>query len=226
MSIQAIVTDIEGTTSSISFVHDVLFPYARGRMPSFIHQHRDTSEVRLLLKEVSEEVGEKLSDDEIIQKLCQWIDKDKKIAPLKALQGLIWQSGYRNGDFRGHVYPDAYKNLKKWKEAGMAIYVYSSGSVKAQRLLFKYSDFGDITPFFDGYFDTHIGAKREVTAYRNITKSIALPAANILFLSDTRAELDAAMAAGMQAIQLVREATPEVVAVPPQVANFNGISID
>ncbi len=225
MSIKAIVTDIEGTTSSIAFVHDVLFPYAREHMGSFIRAHRNDEVVSALVADVCAEVGRSLGEEEVIAQLVRWIDEDKKITPLKALQGLIWQAGYRSGDFTGHVYPDAYENLKKWQQQGMMLYVYSSGSVKAQQLLFGYSDFGDMTPLFSGYFDTRIGAKRETRAYQKIAEAIALPAAEILFLSDLTEELDAARRAGMRTIQLVRDGALSSKAPHPQVTRFDEIPL-
>ena len=203
--IRAIVTDIEGTTSSISFVHDVLFPYARERIGEFVRVHAEEPQVATLLQDVCKEVGKELDQEAIIAQLCQWIDQDKKITPLKALQGMIWQAGYQNGDFTGHIYDDAVQALKAWHEQGIKLYVFSSGSVKAQKLLFGHSDAGDLTPLFSGYYDTTIGNKREQAAYDAIAQDIGLPAEEILFLSDITEELDAAHAAGMKTIQLDRE---------------------
>ena len=211
--IRAIVTDIEGTTSSLSFVKDVLFPYARQRIGAFAREHSTQPAVRAQLTAVSEAVGQVLTDDVAIAQLIRWIDEDKKITPLKALQGMIWEAGYRNGDFQGHVYADAVQRLREWKDQGLALYVFSSGSVHAQKLLFGYSACGDLTPLFSGYFDTTIGAKRETDAYRHITQSIGIPAGEILFLSDIREELDAAQTVGLHTCWLVRDGT--VPAKPP-----------
>ena len=200
----AIVTDIEGTTSSLSFVKDVLFPYARAHLAEFVRSHAQEPAVREQLAAVGKEVGRALSDDHAVQQLLRWIDEDKKITPLKALQGLIWESGYRHGDFQGHVYDDAVQYLRAWKKRGLPLYVFSSGSVHAQKLLFEHTAFGDLTPLFSGYFDTNIGSKREDTAYRYITQTIKLAPAQILFLSDIREELDAALAAGIKTCWLVR----------------------
>jgi enolase-phosphatase E1 len=126
---------------------------------------------------------------------------------LKAIQGVIWEEGYRRGDFRGHVYPDAAAALHRWHDAGVRLYVYSSGSIQAQKLLFGHSDQGDLTPLFSGYFDTTSGGKKEPDSYRRVAQAIGLPAGDILFLSDIEAELDAALEAGMQTCQLVREGT-------------------
>ncbi|QSA97250.1 acireductone synthase [Methylococcus sp. EFPC2] len=203
--IRAIVTDIEGTTSSISFVKDVLFPYAREHLPGFVRAHAGEAEVRRLLADTAELHGAALDDEAAIAVLVRWIDEDRKATPLKALQGLIWEAGYRSGDFHGHVYPDAERKLKEWKASGLDLYVYSSGSVYAQKLLFGHTDYGDLTPLFSAYFDTRVGAKQEAESYRAIAREIGLPAGQLLFLSDIVGELDAAREAGYQTCQLLRE---------------------
>jgi len=203
--IKAILTDIEGTTSSISFVKDVLFPYAREHMEDFVTANLDDAAVRQALDDVDNDVGRLLNVDQAIKQLRAWIDEDRKITPLKALQGLIWEAGYLEGDFHGHVYADAVEQLRGWQKAGIDLYVYSSGSVHAQRLLFGHTEYGDLTPLFSGYFDTRIGAKTEADAYHRIQQQIGRPADEILFLSDIPAELDAARQAGMQTTQLVRD---------------------
>ncbi len=202
--IRAILTDIEGTTSSISFVHETLFPYARQRIAAFVQAHANEAKVRELLDEVSVEVGTPLCLDMTIQTLCDWIDADRKATPLKALQGMIWQQGYEAGELKGHVYPDAVASLQAWHSQGLKLYIYSSGSVQAQKLIFGHTAYGDLTPLFSGYYDTGIGHKRETAAYNHIVADIGLPAAEVLFLSDVEAELDAAAEAGLQTCQLVR----------------------
>ncbi len=221
--IKAIVTDIEGTTSSLSFVKDVLFPYAREHLPAFVAQHSNDPQVKALLDDANRLAGGQLDQAALIEQFIAWIDADQKITPLKSLQGLIWLEGYRNGDFTGHVYPDAVENLRAWYGQGYKLYVYSSGSVQAQKLLFGHSDFGDLTSLFSGYFDTHTGGKREVESYRKIAAELGLPASNILFLSDIREELDAARAAGFATYWLVREQTADVNAAHPQAADFDAI---
>jgi len=221
--ITAIVTDIEGTTSSLSFVKDVLFPYAREHMAEFVRSRGRDAAVRKLLDAVQAEVGKPLSDAECVAQLQRWIDEDKKITPLKALQGMIWEAGYRHGDFTGHVYEDAVRNLRQWREQGIALYVFSSGSVQAQRLIFAYSDFGDLTPLFSGYFDTTIGAKRDADAYRKIAAAVAASPAQILFLSDIKEELDAAHAAGLRTLWLVRDGTIDAGAPHAQVRDFDAV---
>ena len=221
--IKAVVTDIEGTTSSLSFVKDVLFPYAQERLADFVRSNARDAVVRKLLDDVRVEVGKPLTDMECVAQLMRWIEEDKKLTPLKALQGMIWEAGYREGAFTGHVYEDAARNLRLWREQGLALYVFSSGSVQAQRLIFGHSDYGDLTPLFAGYFDTTIGAKREADAYRKIAAAITVPPSQVLFLSDVKEELDAARAAGMQTLWLVRDGTIDVGAEHAQVRDFDAI---
>lgn len=223
--IKAIVTDIEGTTTSISFVHDVLFPYARRHMREFITAQQHDAEICRQIAAVSNEAGKALSLSETIDQLIAWIDADKKITPLKAIQGILWETGFKNNDYRAHMYDDAAEHLKNWHEQGIKLYVYSSGSVKAQKLLYGYSDHGDLTPLFSGYFDTEIGGKREVGSYRHIVKALGLDAGDILFLSDIKEELDAARDAGMHTCWLVRDQAPEPNAAHPQVADFGAIEL-
>ncbi|MDX6018733.1 acireductone synthase [Scandinavium sp. V105_16] len=203
--IRAIVTDIEGTTSDIRFVHNVLFPYARERLAAFITAQQFADPVKSILDNLREEIAQpNASPAELTQTLFTFMDEDRKSTALKALQGLIWRDGYVNGDFTGHLYPDVLPALEKWKSEGIDLYVYSSGSVAAQKLLFGYSDEGDITHLFSGYFDTHVGAKREVPSYQTIAKQIGHSAGHILFLSDIHQELDAAEQAGFRTVQLIR----------------------
>lgn len=207
-TVRAIVTDIEGTTTDINFVHEVLFPYAHAKLPDFLHANADTPAVAEQIDAVRSEMDAPNAPLEaVIDQLLHWIETDQKVTPLKALQGMVWADGYQRGDFKGHLYSDVAPALRQWKDLGKALYVYSSGSVQAQKLLFGYSDAGDLTPLFSGYFDTHIGHKREAAAYHRIVTELDLPPAAVLFLSDVVEELDAAKQAGMQTLQLVREGT-------------------
>ncbi len=206
MEIRAILTDIEGTTTSLSFVKDVLFPYARTRLPAYVVTHADQPEVQHWLHDAAREAGIVMaSEQEIIDLLISWIDADRKSTALKALQGMIWEDGYRNGEFRAHVYGDVARCLREWHARGLHLYVYSSGSVAAQKLLFGFTDEGDLSSLFSGYFDTETGPKREADSYRRIADTIGLRPDQVLFLSDIEAELDAARSAGMQTTQLARE---------------------
>ncbi|AKI99502.1 acireductone synthase [Archangium gephyra] len=215
---QAIVTDIEGTTSSLSFVKEVLFPYAARELPGFVRAHGQRPEVRHLLDEARQLAGGALDDARLVATLLRWMDEDRKFGPLKGLQGLMWEAGYRQGDFQGHVYEDVPRVLREWRERGLRLYVYSSGSVHAQTLLFGHTRFGDLTPLFSGYFDTGVGGKKETASYASIVQELALPAGQVLFLSDVRAELDAAAAAGLRTVCLVRGEGPEVDPGPHPVA--------
>jgi len=223
--IKAILTDIEGTTSSISFVKDVLFPYARRRLPAFIATHADKPEVQHWLHETAKEAGlVSASRHELVALLQRWIDEDRKATPLKALQGLLWEDGYRDGEYQAHVYADVAPKLREWKRRGLELYVYSSGSVTAQKLFFGFSAAGDLTPLFSGFFDTECGPKRDPNSYRSIAIAIGQPADVILFLSDVVEELDAARAAGMKTTLLAREpATCPRACAHACVADFNAI---
>lgn len=223
--IKAIVTDIEGTTSSLAFVKEVLFPYARANLADYVRRNIAQEQVKKIVAATGQEINAELDTEQSISQLIQWIDEDKKVTPLKSLQGLIWEAGYQQGDFKGHIYPDAVENLKKWKAKGLDLYVYSSGSVQAQKLLFAHTDYGDLTPLFSGYFDTQIGGKKEPQSYSNIAKKIDIPPEHLLFLSDIKDELDAAKTAGYQTVWLVREGGIEAKADHLQVSSFDQISL-
>lgn len=226
MSVRAIVTDIEGTTGSISFVQQVLFPYSRAYLSDFLRRHQDEPEVAAQIQATRELAGEPDADLEHVTTLLEgWIDADRKATPLKALQGMVWEQGFKDGEFTGHVYPDAVEALQRWHAAGIALYVYSSGSIQAQKLLFGYSDFGDLTPLISGFFDTTTGGKREAESYRRIVEVVGMPAGEVLFLSDVVAELDAAAAAGLQTVQLVREEDMET-GNHPEAANFAAVRLE
>ncbi len=201
---KAILTDIEGTTSSIAFVKDVLFPYARAALPGFVARRSGDEEVRRWLDVAAIDAGGVCKDDVLIEVLQGWIDADRKHTALKALQGMIWDAGYRQGAYTGHVYPDTAPALAKWKAAGHEIHVYSSGSIAAQKLLFGHSDAGDLAPLLSGHFDTEIGGKREAQSYARIAQAIGREPSDIVFLSDVVEELDAARQAGLETVLLDR----------------------
>lgn len=201
--VDAVVADIEGTTSSIAFVKDVLFPYAEARLKAFVAAH--AAEVAGILDEVRAIEGQALSDGAAAEVLLGWSKADRKIGPLKALQGMIWAEGYTSGEIEGHIYPDSPVALRGWKAAGIPLYVYSSGSVAAQKLLFGHTQAGDLTPLFSGYFDTRIGGKLEAESYRRIAAEIGARAERLLFLSDHAGEIAAAAEAGWQTQLVDRE---------------------
>jgi enolase-phosphatase E1 len=199
-----ILTDIEGTTSSISFVKDVLFPYARRELPRFVRERHDDPAVRHWLDVVALEQGGICSDDVIVETLQGWIDEDRKHTALKALQGMIWLDGYRNADFTAHIYADAATALPRWHAAGHALAVYSSGSIAAQKLFFGNSDAGDLLFLFSAFFDTEVGHKRDAGSYRLIADKLGQGPERIVFLSDVVEELDAARDAGMRTVLVDR----------------------
>lgn len=207
--VQFILTDIEGTTTSVNFVYDELFPYFRDNIQE-LKNLTDLPEVKKAFEETKhlakENDAEELSsEDEIIQKLLQWSLEDRKITPLKTLQGILWETGYAKGKLKGHVYADVKPFLEKSKSENRGLGVFSSGSIAAQKLIFGYSIDGDLTPLFSAYFDTTTGGKRDSETYRKISRSLNFHPSAILFLSDIQEELEAADEAGYQTIQLVRE---------------------
>ncbi len=223
--IRAIVTDIERTTSSLSFVKDVLFPYSRERMANFVIKHGADPTVGKLLDDARKAADKNLDEGEVIRQLVRWIDEDKKITSLKALQGMIWEDGYKQGHFKGHIYDDAVRHLKEWKEQGIRLYVSSSGSVQAQKLLSGHTEYGDLTPLFSGYFDTATSAKKDPAAYRAIAKTIGLSPGEILHLSDIKTELDAAREAGMETVWVVRDSVVDAGAEHTQAGDFSMIGV-
>ncbi|MGC8868897.1 MAG: acireductone synthase [Sulfurihydrogenibium sp.] len=225
--VKAVLTDIEGTTTPISFVKDVLFPYSYEKMEEFILKNKENPQILSILEEVKKIEGKDLSLEEVIDTLKRWIEEDRKITPLKEIQGLIWEEGYKSGKLKGFVYPDAYQKLKEWFEKGIKLYVYSSGSVKAQKLLFSNTNFGDLNYLFSGYFDTNIGNKKEKDSYVKIANHIGLEPREVLFLSDNPEEIVAAASAGMNVVRLVRPSDAEYIKDFPysQVESFNEIKI-
>lgn len=218
--VEVVLTDIEGTTSSIAFVHDVLFPHARRHLADYVRTHE--GELGGLLDQVRAAEGRPdLPTEGVIATLIRWIDEDRKVTPLKTLQGMIWRQGYEAGEIQGHIYADAVAGLQRWRADGLKLYVYSSGSVEAQRLIFGHTAYGDLTPWFTGFFDTTIGGKLEAGSYTNIAVAIGLMPRSILFLSDNPQEIAAAGRAGMQTVRLMRDEPP----VDGAVAGFSDIRI-
>ena len=204
--IRAVVSDIEGTTSSLAFVKDVLFPYARQALPDFVRGHQ--AQLTDIASDMAAIVGKpRLDSREMIDLLLQWMDEDRKITPLKTLQGMVWKTGYERGELQSHLYEDAARGLRKWHADGLRLYVYSSGSIAAQKLLFAYTPYGDLLPLFSGYFDTTTGPKLESHSYLGITAALGLTPQAIVFLSDHSGEIQAATVAGLQTVLVARERT-------------------
>jgi enolase-phosphatase E1 len=218
--IRGILLDIEGTTTPISFVHEVLFAYARANLTNYLTAHFDSAETQAdlesLRQEHADDVEAKLTpppladetrDAEIesVVAYVNWlIDRDRKSTALKALQGKIWELGYLAGRLKAKLFEDVAPALERWKSADLSINIFSSGSVLAQKLLFAHTDAGDLSSVIDNYFDTTTGPKTEVESYRRIARSLGLPAEQVIFISDVVAELDAASAAGMQTLLCLR----------------------
>ncbi|GAC1594300.1 MAG: acireductone synthase [Candidatus Velthaea sp.] len=201
----AIVTDIEGTVGPISFVRDVLFPYAQEHLAEFVAQHREDPEVAQALRDTAREAGEPdAREPRIVEILREWMTSDRKATPLKTLQGRIWTDGYERTGLRAEIYPDAAAGLRRWHAAGIELYVYSSGSVLAQKLYFSNTTEGDLLPLFRGLFDTTSGAKSDAASYRSIRDGVGKASADILYLSDREPEVDAAHAAGLEVATLLR----------------------
>ncbi|MGP8298546.1 acireductone synthase [Streptomyces inhibens] len=208
--VRTVVLDIEGTTGSADHVHTVLFPYARERFAAWFAAHRGQARWTSALDGIRAATGAPdLDETGAVAALHAWTDADVKAAPLKALQGEIWAAGYADGTLHGHVYDEVPAALARWQAAGIGRHVYSSGSVFAQRHWFAHSNHGDLTGLLDGYFDlTTAGPKREPESYRTISRALDVPPGQTLFLSDVRAELDAAAAAGWQTVAVRRPDDP------------------
>ena len=212
MHLKAILCDIEGTTTSVEFAQKVLFPISYERMESFIHENCGIDLVRNEIEEVKTRIAtaegkspDQVTPAEVIATLRSWIEQDKKEGLLKSIQGKIWKESFESGKIKGHVYPDVPECFRQWKQLGLIISIFSSGSIEAQELIFKYSEAGDLTPYLHSYFDTTTGPKKEAASYHTIAVKLSLKTEEILFLSDVTAELDAAQSAGMQTTLLVRE---------------------
>ena len=213
-SAQLVLLDIEGTIGAQSFVKEVLFPYASAHLRDFVQHHADSAEVQQVLADtvnLARQLAAPAQRDapiDPVQELLHWIAEDRKASPLKKLQGLIWLRGFESGAFQGHLYADAIVALQRWHAAGLSLAIYSSGSVASQHLYFGHSVAGNLLPLFSGHFDTDVGAKSDPQAYARIAALTHTAAADILFLSDAPAELEAAQNAGLQVVHVVRETTP------------------
>lgn len=212
--IKAILLDIEGTTTPIDFVHKTLFPYAKAQIGEFVKANFDgiQAEIEQLKSEYKKDFTEQIygrdfradSPESVANYLKFLIEVDRKSTPLKSLQGKIWQAGYESGELRSEMFEDVPRAFERWKAQNITIAIYSSGSILAQKLIFKYSIFGDLSGFISDYFDTNIGGKKETESYVKIAFALNHPPKRVAFVSDVLAELDAAHTAGMQTILSVR----------------------
>lgn len=222
-SILYFLLDIEGTTSSVDFVYKTLFPYASARAEAYLREHAREAEVQSLIGGLHAEYKREAGKDARLDVWCggsaedeiasaaryvrHLIELDRKVTPLKTLQGKIWEEGFRNGELLGHVYEDVPRAFKRWKKNRKRIGIFSSGSVLAQKLLFGHSNAGDLTVYIDDYFDTTTGPKREGASYEAIAKALRIPPKETLFVSDVAEELDAARGAGMHTALMLRPET-------------------
>lgn len=235
LNARAVLLDIEGTTTPIAFVHQVLFPYARARVREYLMQHANDAGVRsdlallraeLALESPQPDLPPWNPADELAsaEAYVYWLmDRDRKSTGLKSLQGRIWEAGYRGGELKGkgEVYPDVRPALARWQDEGKTIAIFSSGSIQAQRNLFANTTAGDLSPFLSGYFDTTTGPKRDAASYRRIAAALARAPQDVLFVSDVVAELDAARAAGMRTALCIRENLPgDASSTHPRVRSF------
>lgn len=225
-NVSAILLDIEGTTTPIEFVYEVLFPFAHQHVKEFIQQHREFADVRADIAGLRVEYLADIesgneppswrddSDDSWLESVTAYVHwqmkQDRKSTALKSLQGKIWEAGYQSDRLLSQVYPDVQPAFARWRKQEKNIYIYSSGSILAQKLLFAHTNYGDLSGYIKGYFDTTTGAKRAGASYQSIAEKIALPAGEVLFLSDVTAELDAARDAGMRTTLCVRPGNAEV----------------
>lgn len=213
---KVILLDIEGTTTPIDFVHKTLFPFAKAKISDFVEQNfaEIQAEIAALKieykKDFLNQIYGRNFDETLPESIAEYlkflIEVDRKSTPLKSIQGKIWKEGYESGELKAEIYEDVPRAFERWKSENKTIAIYSSGSRLAQKLLFKYTDKGDLTPFISEYFDTNTGAKREVESYRKIASAMSFPQVeNFLFISDIIAEVDAAKKAGFQTLLSVRK---------------------
>jgi enolase-phosphatase E1 len=223
--IRLVLLDIEGTTTPIAFVHDVLFPYARARVRGWLSARPSTDpELKAIVDGLRREANDarEWSLDAIVAHVHALMDEDRKSTALKRLQGHIWHEGYASGVLKSDVYPDVPIALARWTRAEIGVGIFSSGSVLAQQLLFAHSTAGDLTRFLRWHFDTSVGPKVEADSYRRITAAVGVAAREMLFVSDVTRELDAARQAGLETRLAVRApAAPPAISVHEAIATFD-----
>ena len=247
-NVRAILLDIEGTTTPVEFVYQVLFPFARRQVKEFVQQHQESEDVSAVISALSREhhadrlssirsniepgsqpppwdESSLVSQLESVTQYVHWLmDQDRKSTALKALQGMIWKGGYLSGQLRAQVYPDVLPAFMRWQGQQRAIHIFSSGSILAQKLLFAHTTDGDLTGYISEYFDTTTGAKTDAASYRSISEKIGRSGAEVLFVSDVSAELDAAREAGMMTKLCVRPGNLETdSATHPLIRRFDEV---
>ena len=222
--IQAIVSDIEGTTTASTFVTDVLIPYAKKHLNDFFQANKDKPVIEQLCEDVKIDAKLPHINPELALSILKiWMDQNQNFNSLKKIQGLIFEQGFKSGDFKGHVFEDACEGFKKWKTLGIPLYLFAYDSMHSQKLLFQHSMHGNLTPLVKGYFDTNIGCKKLALSYRKISNELGCDPSKVLFLSDCLEELDAAKLAGMQTTLVRRSALHPPICPHPVVKNFDEI---
>ncbi len=230
---RCVLLDIEGTTSSVSFVYDVMFPFARRELEHYLAGHWGQPPLLTALAHMAADAGAasleawrgaggaEAQRQRVVAEVHRLMDADAKQTGLKQLQGLIWEAGFASGELRAHVYEDVAPALRQWQSRGLDLRIYSSGSVAAQRLFFGHTIEGDLLPLFRGHYDTTIGSKRETASYQAIARDAAREPAEIVFVSDVVAELDAARAAGLQTVLCIRPGNaPAASHTHPEIHSF------
>lgn len=221
---RVILLDIEGTTSSVSYVFDIMYPFSQKKMPAYLASNWDSEKVQAACNQLAVDVGEvglsvwgegAESEQQVIDRVVAEANKlivaDVKATGLKEIQGLIWAEGYEAGELKSHFYPDVLPAIEAWKDAGFDIRIFSSGSIKAQKVFFKYTEYGDLAKYLSGHYDTTTGPKRESNSYKLIAEDSGVKPSQVAFLSDVIEELDAAREAGMKTVLVRRPGNKPVI---------------
>ncbi len=236
--IRAVLLDIEGTTSSLSFVHDRMFPYVREHLANYLREAWEVSAFQETKQKLAADagfttvdqwLGQQTSDmqqETVVRKVLSWMDQDRKATGLKQLQGEIWQAGFHSGHLVAHVWPDVPPALAQWRAGQIDLRIYSSGSIAAQKLFFGHTQAGNLLPLFSGHYDTTIGGKKSVDSYREIAKDWGLLGNEILFISDVVDELRAAAEMNFHVLLSLRPGNPPQPADFPclQISDFNALT--
>lgn len=236
--LRTILLDVEGTITSIAFVHDVLFPFSKVNLRKFLEEHTDDPEVRadlkLLTTELENEAEFKVKkpaaffpESLLLVDYIEWlIDIDRKSRALKSLQGKIWEDGYRRGLLQAPLFPDVASSFRRWTNKGIDLAIFSSGSVLAQRLLLAHTSDGDLTSLISSYFDTSVGTKQSQASYQKIAQNLGVTPSEVLFISDVEAELDAAQSADMQTLLAIRPGNAPLNGASPHRSIHSLIEVD
>ncbi len=235
-----ILLDIEGTTSSVSFVYDIMFPYARRNLADYLSSHWGSPALNQAVELIAKDAGHATfadwrGDDDspesaqqlVCDEVIRLMDGDVKVTGLKQLQGLIWKAGFESGEMQAHVYDDVVPAIRRWCAAGRDVRIYSSGSIQAQKLFFGHTEEGDLLDLFKGHYDTTTGPKKESASYTTISADFQMSPSEILFLSDVPAELDAARTAGLQTALCSRPGNADVAEDHghPEIKDFSQIEL-